>query len=41
MTKKRFNILEHELVPEHVVLSKEEGERVLKMYNIDAQHLPK
>jgi len=41
MTKKRFNILEHELVPEHVVLSKEEGERVLKMYNIEAQQLPK
>ena len=41
MTKKRFNILEHELVPEHIVLSKEEAEKVLEHYNIKPEKLPK
>jgi len=30
----QFNVLKHELVPPHVVLSKEEGEEVRKKFNI-------
>jgi len=41
MKKKKFNILDHELVPEHVVLSKEEAEEVLKKFNIKPEQLPK
>ncbi|RLF49534.1 MAG: DNA-directed RNA polymerase subunit H [Thermoplasmata archaeon] len=37
----RFNVLEHELVPEHHILSKEEEERVLKELGIDKSQLPK
>ena len=41
MKKKKFNILDHELVPEHVILSKEEAEEVLKKFNIKPEQLPK
>ena len=41
MKKKKFNILDHELVPEHIVLSKEEAEEVLKKFNIKPEQLPK
>jgi len=41
MEKKKFNILDHELVPEHIVLSKEEAEEVLKKFNIKPEQLPK
>jgi DNA-directed RNA polymerase subunit H len=37
---KRINILEHELVPQHEVLSPEEAERVLKELGIKAPQLP-
>ncbi len=40
MTKK-FNVLEHELVPDHVLLSEEEAAEVLKKYNISKGQLPK
>ncbi len=36
-----INILEHELVPKHEVLSKEEKEEVLKRFNITTDQLPK
>ena len=41
MTEKKFNILEHELVPEHMILSKEEAKEVLDKYNAKAEQLPK
>lgn len=34
-------VKDHELVPEHVLLSAEEGETVLKTYGIEAPQLPK
>ena len=37
----QFNILEHQYVPEHVVLSESEQEEVLKKYNItDTKQMP-
>lgn len=39
MTK--FNVLKHEMVPEHVVLSEEEKKEVLEKYNISEKQLPK
>lgn len=40
MTKK-FNVLEHELVPDHILLSEDEAAEVLKQYNISKGQLPK
>ena len=40
MTKK-FNVLEHQLVPDHVILSEEEVDEVLKRYSITRGQLPK
>ena len=39
--KKKFNILEHELVPEHVLLTEEEAEQVLAEMGITRDQLPK
>lgn len=39
MTK--ADILKHNLVPEHVILSDEEAEEVLNKYNITEDELPK
>ena len=39
--KIKFNILEHELVPEHILLSEEEAEQVLAKLNIKRDQLPK
>ena len=36
-----FNVLEHEMVPEHHLLSKEEEAEVLKRYGIGKDQLPK
>jgi DNA-directed RNA polymerase subunit H len=36
-----LNVLEHELVPKHEVLSKEEQEEVLKKFSATADELPK
>lgn len=36
-----FNVLEHELVPEHYLISEEEGDKVLKTLRITRDQLPK
>ena len=41
MTAKKFNVLEHELVPEHILLTEEEAAEVLTRYNITRGQLPK
>ncbi len=38
---KEFNILEHELVPKHVLLSEEERKEVLKEYRATLKQLPR
>ena len=40
MTKK-FNIFEHELVPEHIILPRKDAIRLLKELGIEAYQLPK
>ena len=40
MTKK-FNVLEHELVPNHILMTEEETQELLKKYNITRGQLPK
>ncbi|HKZ89755.1 MAG TPA: DNA-directed RNA polymerase subunit H [Thermoplasmata archaeon] len=37
----RFNVLEHELVPEHRLVPEEEADRVLKAMKITRDQLPK
>jgi len=39
MTK--FAVKDHEMVPEHVLLTPEEGVQVLKSFGIEAPQLPK
>ncbi len=36
-----FNVLKHELVPEHCLLSQEEGDAILKKMGITCDQLPK
>jgi DNA-directed RNA polymerase subunit H len=38
---KKFNVLEHQLVPEHILLSEPEVEEVLNHYKITRGQLPK
>lgn len=35
------DILNHELVPEHIILSKSEAEKIIKELNIHPEQLPK
>ncbi|HYY48591.1 MAG TPA: DNA-directed RNA polymerase subunit H [Thermoplasmata archaeon] len=37
----RFNVLEHQLVPEHRLVAEEEAERILKAMKITRDQLPK
>ncbi|MEM2934352.1 MAG: DNA-directed RNA polymerase subunit H [Methanocellales archaeon] len=37
---KKFNVLEHELVPEHVIASEKEVEEILKKYQCEKGQLP-
>jgi DNA-directed RNA polymerase subunit H len=37
----KFAIKDHELVPEHLLLTPEEGEEILGQYGIEAPQLPK
>jgi len=39
-TEQLFNIMKHELVPEHKILSEEEKEEVLKKFNLTPDQLP-
>ena len=39
--KKEINIFEHELVPKHRVLTKEEREELLKRYGVKPKQLPR
>jgi DNA-directed RNA polymerase subunit H len=41
LTTKKFNVLEHELVPDHILLTEEETQEVLKKYKIARGQLPK
>jgi DNA-directed RNA polymerase subunit H len=38
---KKFKLMEHELVPLHIVLSEEEKEEVLKRFGVREHQLPK
>lgn len=38
---KEFNVMEHELVPEHYLLSEKGAEEILKKYKIEKDQLPK
>lgn len=38
--KNSFNILEHELVPKHIILSREEAKALLEKYKISPYQLP-
>ena len=38
--KKKFNIFDHELVPNHVLLNKKEAEDILVKYQVKAYQLP-
>ncbi|MCC6050199.1 MAG: DNA-directed RNA polymerase subunit H [Thermofilum sp.] len=37
---RKVNILEHELVPQHILLSEEEAKRILKRMGISKMQLP-
>lgn len=39
--QQKFDILKHELVPKHEIISEEEKEKLLKSYNITPDQLPK
>ena len=39
--KKHFNIMNHKLVPLHMIISEKEKEELLKKYNIVSSGLPK
>ncbi len=39
--EKGFDVMEHELVPDHEIISEEEAEEVLEEYDIEAVQLPK
>jgi DNA-directed RNA polymerase subunit H len=38
---KKFNVLEHELVPDHILMTEEETQELLKKYGITRGQLPK
>jgi len=37
----KFAVKDHENVPEHILLTPEEGEKILGLYSIEAPQLPK
>ena len=39
--KFEFNIIEHKLVPEHIIISEKEKEEILKKFKITPDQLPK
>lgn len=40
LTKKRIDVLLHKFVPHHVLLTKEESQKLLQKYQIDVNDLP-
>ena len=38
--ERQLDILEHELVPKHILLDKKEAEKMLKQYKIEPYQLP-
>jgi DNA-directed RNA polymerase subunit H len=40
-SSKSFSLLNHNLVPQHILLSENETQQVLKQYNIEKEQLPK
>lgn len=40
MLKKKFTILDHELVPKHILLTKEERKQLLEQLKIKPEQLP-
>jgi DNA-directed RNA polymerase subunit H len=40
LTKKKIDVLLHELVPKHILLTKEESQKLLEKYHIDVIDLP-
>lgn len=38
---KKFNVLDHEMVPEHGIISKKDVEALLTRYDITKEQLPK
>ena len=41
MLAEEFNILNHELVPEHIILKENEIKEILEKFKIEPQNLPK
>jgi DNA-directed RNA polymerase subunit H len=39
--KQHFDIMNHELVPFHTIISDDEKEKLLKKYNVETNNLPK
>jgi len=39
--EQKFNIMNHELVPQHMIISEEEKKELFKKYNINPDQLPK
>jgi len=39
--KNQFDIMKHELVPLHIIISEEESKELFKKYNIKSDQLPK
>ena len=37
----KFNLFDHDLVPEHILLNEEEAKEVLDKYDIEKEMLPK
>ncbi len=40
MTKRKFTVLDHELVPEHIVLPPKDANRLLKTLGLNKSQLP-
>ena len=41
LAEKEFNVLTHDLVPEHIILKEDEIKEVLEKFNITVEQLPK
>ena len=41
MSRKKYNLFNHTLVPKHILLSQEEAQSILKQYKIKPYQLPR